>query len=206
MKKKRNIARTKVAEAERPWLAWLFRQNALARSLLVWLTVMLVLQAVFYLAAWTHPEAWQGVAVGEVERGWPWLGRALLNNGFILAAIIIGNLFVRFGPVTPGLIILTIQALTIGWVAGTNSFVAPFPSIAAANAAFLRIGLWETSAYAIAFAVTFPKSLLVSATFPAREWMDKRALSDALFTPGEIALMGLSLLMLVGAAIVEAFG
>lgn len=205
MQDKLNVARTKVAEAERPAVAWLLRQNALLRTILIWGATMIVLQAVFYLAVWAHPEAWQNAPTGEIERGWPLLALALFNNGLILAAIGGGNLFVRFGSITPGLIVLTIQALTIGWVAGTNSFAVPFPSVTAANAAFLRVGLWETSAYAIMCAVTLPKSLLVSATFPAREWIDRRTLSEVGFTPLEVGLVALSVLMLVGAAIVEAF-
>lgn len=201
----KNIARTKVAEAERPAMAWLLRQNALVRTILIWGTTMLVLQAVFYVAVWAHPEAWQGVPAGEIERGWPLLALALFNNSLILAAIGGGNLFVRFGCIAPGLIVLAIQAVTIGWVAGTNSFAAPFPSVAAANTAFLRVGLWETGAYAIMCAVTLPKSLLVSATFPAREWVDRRTLSEVSFTRLEAGLVALSVLMLVGAAIVEAF-
>ena len=60
-----------------------------------------------------------------------------------------GNLLVRFGSVTPGLLVLLVQGAAIGWVAGTNSFEVPFASVAAANMQYLRIGLWETSAYAI---------------------------------------------------------
>jgi hypothetical protein len=55
-------------------------------------------------------------------------------------------------------------------------------------------------------AVTLPKSLLISATFPAREWMDRRTLNEVGFTLLEGALIALSVLMLVGAAIMEAFG
>lgn len=206
MQKEKHTNRWRVDAAARPWMAWLLRQNALVRSALVWLVMMVVLQTVFYLAVWTHPEAWQNVPTAEMERGGRLLALALVSNGFILAAISGGNLFVRFGNVTPGLIVLAIQAVTIGWMAGTNSFAAPFPSVAAANAAFLRIGLWETSAYAIACAVTLPKSLLVAATFPAREWRERRTLSEIGFTPLQTALMILSVLMLVGAAVVEAFG
>lgn len=204
-RKEKNITRTPVEAPDKPWIAWLLRQNALRRSALVWLAMMLVLQTVFYLAVWAHPGAWQNVPAAEMERGWPLLALALFNNGLILAAIAGGNLFVRFGTITPGLIVLAIQAVTIGWVAGTNAFAVPFPSVGAANAAFLRIGLWETSAYAIICAVTLPKSMLVSATFPAREWIEQRSMREIRFTPLEVALVVVSVLMLVSAAIVEAF-
>jgi hypothetical protein len=206
MSERRNIGRQRVVAAKDQWIAGLLQQNALVRSTLIWIATMIVLQSVFYLAVWVHPEAWQEVATTELERGWPLLALALLHNSLIMVAIGGGNLFVRFGSITPGLIVLVIQAVTIGWVAGTNSFAAPFPSVAAANAAFLRVGLWETSAYAIMCAVTLPKSLLISATFPAREWMDRRTLNEVGFTLLEGALIALSVLMLVGAAIMEAFG
>jgi hypothetical protein len=129
----------------------------------------------------------------------------LLHNSFILLLIGLGNLFVRFGWFTPGVIILIIQALTIGWTAGTNAFAQPFPSVAAANAAFLRVGLWETSAYAVVCAVTLPKSRLIADAFPATEWEEQRSLRDLTFTRRELGLLAISVVMLTGAAVVEAW-
>jgi hypothetical protein len=106
--------------------------------------------------------------------------------------------------VTPGLLILIIQGATIGWVAGTNGFEVPFASLAAANMQYLRIGLWETSAYAIICALTLTKSLLVANSFPAKEWAEKHTLRSLRFSSTEKALGVLALLFLVGAALVEA--
>jgi len=119
--------------------------------------------------------------------------------------IALGNLFVRFGNITPGLAILGIQAVIIGWTAGTNAFTEPFQTVTAANAAFLRIGLWETSAYVLICAVTLPKSMLVSSTFPAKAWVKSTPLKDVRFTKLEIVIGGLGLVVLCLAAIVEAF-
>lgn len=100
---------------------------------------------------------------------------------------------------------LVIQAVVIGWTAGTNAFAVPFPSVAAANAAFLRVGLWETSAYAVMCAVTLPKSLLVANEFPAREWVQQRSLQQLHVSGVEWALIVVSVLLLTAAAVMEAF-
>jgi hypothetical protein len=153
----------------------------------------------------THPEAWAGVSAREAVGGWSLLGTALLHNTFILLLIGLGNLFVRFGWFTPGLLILIIQALTIGWTAGTNAFAQPFPSVAAANAAFLRIGLWETGAYAVVCAVTLTKSRLIANAFPATEWEEQLSLRDLTFTHSELGLLVIGGVMLIGAALLEAW-
>ena len=165
----------------------------------------MVMFVTFGVGVATHPEAWIGVPEHMVVGGWPLLWTALAHNTLILLLIGLGNLFVRFGWLTPGLLILVIQALTIGWTAGTNAFVHPFSSVAAANAAFLRIGLWETGAYAVVCAVTLTKSRLVAATFPATEWEAERSLHDLTFTRSECLLLVMSVVMLVGAAVAEAW-
>jgi hypothetical protein len=76
--------------------------------------------------------------------------------------------------------------------------------VAAANSAFLRIGLWETGAYAVVCAATLPKSRLVAATFPATAWEAERALRDLTFTRSECFLLVMSGMMVIGAAVAEA--
>ncbi|HHV44903.1 MAG TPA: hypothetical protein GXX57_09610 [Firmicutes bacterium] len=132
------------------------------------------------------------------------MGYIVLRNAIVLLLIGAGNLFVRFGVVTPGLLVLVVQGATIGWVAGTNSFEVPFTSVAAANMQYLRIGLWETSAYAIFCAVTLTKSLLVADSFPAKEWAEKHTLRSLRFSGTEKALGLLAFLFLIGAALIEA--
>ena len=70
---------------------------------------------------------------------------------------------------------------------------------------YFRIGLWETSAYAVFCAVTLTKSLLVADSFPAREWTETHTLRSLRFSRTEKALALLAFLFLVGAALVEAF-
>ena len=185
-------------------LSWLYRQPVIRRSIALWAAMMAVMWVVFGLGVLTHPEAWSGVTPAEMESGWGFVFYILSRNLFILALIIVGNLFVRFGSVTPGLLILAVQAVMIGWTAGTNAFASPFPSVTAANAAFLRIGLWETMAYALMCAATLTKSLYIADRFPATEWVETRSLRDVRFSAAEWAVAVASLLFVLLAALIEA--
>ncbi len=183
----------------------LYDLPALARTGLLWVVFMVLLWTIFAIGLSTHPEAWLNIVPSEPEKGWNIFGFILVSNSLILALIALGNLFVRFGNITPGLVILGIQAVIIGWTAGTNGFTDPFQSVGTANAAFLRIGLWETSAYVLICAVTLPKSRLVSTTFPAKTWVKSMPLKDLRFTKSEIVIVGLGLVILCFAAAIEAF-
>lgn len=186
-------------------LETMYQKNVVSRALFIWLGFSAALWLIFGLAYFTHPQSWGSAVEIQPQTGWGVFGMIVASNSLLLLLIIFGNLFVRFGVITPGLIILAIQAVMIGWTAGTNSFVEPFASVAQANAAFLRIGLWETSAYALLCAVTLPKSLLVSNTFPARQWAQQRTIKDLRFTKGERMIAAAGVLCLIGAAYVEAF-
>lgn len=183
----------------------LFRQHVLVRSAVLWLVFMAVLWTVFAVGVATHPDAWTDVTAPVVDTGWDVLLYIVGMNTVLLLLIALGNLFVRFGPVTPGLLVLAWQAIAIGWTAGTNSFVEPFSSVAQANAAFLRIGLWETTAYVLICAVTLDKSLHVADSFPAKQWTEVRRLRDLRFSRTEIVVVLVSLSCLLGAALIEAF-
>ena len=183
----------------------LFEMNPIHRTVVLWIAFMTTMWIVFGIGLVTHPGAYTDLSA--VDRGTGWRVAALIlgNNGVLLLLIIFGNLFVRFGNVTPGLLILAYEAVLIGWTAGTNGFMEPFPTVAAANAAFLRIGLWETTAYVLLCAVTLPKSLNVAATFPARQWSRTRKLKEILLSRSEISIGALGVFSLVGAALIEAF-
>lgn len=183
----------------------LLEKDLLSRILILWLVSMSVLWAVFAVAAYTHPDAWVNVQTVEPQTGWSVFWFILLNNFLILGLITLGNLFVRFGAVTPGLLILAIQLITIGWTAGTNGFMEPFPSISAANTTFVKIGLWEITAYLSICAITLNKSLFVADTFPAKKWTKTTPLKDVTFTRSEVVAATLSVSALVLAAYIEAF-
>ncbi|HHT74215.1 MAG TPA: hypothetical protein GX008_10950 [Firmicutes bacterium] len=187
----------------------LYQVGAVKRTIIIWLLLQAVLWVFFVIGYLARPGAWQDVpaiapasaAVGGVAST---LGYIVFRNAIVLLLIGAGNILVRFGSVTPGLLVLLVQGATIGWVAGTNGFEVPFPSIAAANLQYLRIGLWETSAYAVFCGLTLTKSLLVADGFPAKEWVEKHTLSSLKFSRVERILALLTLLFLVGAALVEA--
>ncbi len=181
------------------------RQNVFIRSGLLWIGFMLATWAAFGLGWATHPQAWNSASHLTPETGWHVFGFILGRNLLLVGLIAAGNLLVRFGGMTPGLAILAYQAVAIGWTAGANQFMEPFPTVAAANLAFLRIGLWETSAYVLVCAATLPKSLLAAATFPAKEWKETRRLADLRFNLAEALTIGLGFVSLFFAAFSEAF-
>jgi hypothetical protein len=175
------------------------------RSAILWLVIIILSLIVFEIAALMHPEAWEMGYSRTPEKGWNIFFFVIGFNLLLIAFITGGNLFVRFGSITPGLIILFLQAIHIGWIAGTNSFMEPFPSIRSAHLAFLRIGMWEITAYVLFCSATLDKSLLISESFPAREWNETRKLSDLEFKTRDkiVLLLGTSAFLI--AAIVEAF-
>jgi hypothetical protein len=183
----------------------LYRSNVIVRSLVLWLAFMIVQWCVFGVGLLTHPEAWMDVPAVARATGWDVFFYIISRNLILMIFIVIGNLFARFGPLTPGLVILAYQAVSIGWTAGTNGFAEPFSSVAAANAAFLRIGLWETTSYVLTCAVTLTKSLNIADTFPPQTWAETRMLKALDFNAMEIIVTTLGVFCLVGAALVEAF-
>lgn len=189
----------------------IYNLNAIKRSVIIWIGFQVILWSVFSISYLMNKEAWTNVV--EVEAitaavGGGWWSTFLFivfNNLFICFLIALGNLFVRFGFITPGLIVLVIQAITIGWLAGTNGFELPFESVKAANLQFIKIGLWETTAYALLCAITLPKSLLVANTFPAKKWSLTRKLKDIRLSFAEKIILTFSLVVLIIAGIVETF-
>lgn len=179
--------------------------HPIQRSVVLWIAFMAAMWTVFGIGLLTHPGAYTNLPEVARATGWQTAAFIMGNNGVLLLLIVAGNLFVRFGNVTPGLLIVAYEAVVIGWTAGTNGFMEPFATVAAANAAFLRIGLWETTAYVLLCAVTLPKSLNVAATFPAKQWSITHKLKEIRFSRSEISIAALGITSLVGAALVEAF-
>lgn len=71
--------------------------------------------------------------------------------------------------------------------------------------AVFAIGLWETTAYALVCAATLTKSLYIADSFPAKRWVETKALKDLTFSRAEQVLGLAGILCLVGAALAEAF-
>lgn len=183
----------------------LLDMSVFRRSAILWIIIIILSSLVFAVAAMTHPEAWEQVYTYPRETGWDIFIFIIGFNLMLIAFITGGNLFVRFGSVTPGLMILLLQSIHIGWIAGTNSFMEPFPSIMSAQFAFLRIGIWEITAYVLFCSATLDKSLYISATFPAREWKETRQLKNLHFSIQERIVLFLGSTAFFSAAIIEAF-
>lgn len=189
---------------------FIYQLSAIKRSIIIWLGFQGILWLVFGISYIIHKEAWLNVVEIEpvtaaVDGWWSTFLYIILNNLVICVLIIVGNIFVRFNIITPGLVVLVIQAITIGWLAGSNGFEVPFANVTAANIQYLRIGLWETTAYALICAVTLPKSLLVAETFPAKKWSQTHKLKDIKLSNSEICILLLGIIVLIIAAIIETF-
>ena len=189
-------------------MAGILNLGAVKRSVVVLLGFQVLLWLVFGISYMLNRGSWVEVAAVEASTAavggwWSTFFFILLSNSFICVLLAGGNILVRFGSITPGLLVLLLQAVTIGWMAGSNGFEVPFLSVGAANLQFLKIGLWETSAYALICAVTLPKSLLVADTFPAKQWSETRRLIDIALSPAETGIVVLGCLMLIAAALIE---
>lgn len=185
----------------------ILKMDVIKRTLIMWIFFQLLLWIVFGISAFFHQNAW--IDVKEILSITPNFNETLLfilvSNLVICLLLILGNIFVRFGSVTPGLVILAMQMISIGWLAGANDFQFPFTSMMSANLNYLKIGLWETTAYILVCAVTLPKSLYISSTFPATKWAEIRKLHSIKLNKKETIIVLISLLCLIGAALVETF-
>lgn len=185
----------------------LYRLNAVKRCLVIWIGFQIILWLVFIIAYLANKDAWLNIDVSQITNKDSVLKTFIFiigNNLILLLLIGIGNIFVRFGVITPGLIILIYQGVMIGLIAGSNSFEFPFASVMEANIQYLRVGLWETTAYAILCATTLDKSLFVSESFPAKAWSETRKLSDLKFDKTEKLLLISSIIILIVSAYIEA--
>jgi hypothetical protein len=184
----------------------LYEMGVLKRTVIIWIAFMALLWSTFGVATLAYPDAYrlnEDRVVSNQMDALSLFTYIVFMNALVGLLIIGGNLFVRFGAVTPGLLVLAYQGVQIGWLAGANAFSVPFASMLAANAAFLRVGLWETSAYALVCAVTLPKSLYIAATFPARAWEQERTLHDVRLNRTELTVLAVAIIFWLGAAVSE---
>lgn len=186
----------------------IYQMGPLKRSIIIWALFQIVLWLVFLVSYYINTEAWNIVS-SEVQT----TSNSVLSgflyiigmNSILFFIIVIGNIFVRFGLITLGPIILLLQGIMIGYVAGTNSFEFPFINVVEANLQYLRVGLWETTAYALICAVTMTKSLYISDSFPAKKWIEVRTLREIRFSLMEKIIIIVSIILLITVAYIEAF-
>jgi len=187
----------------------LYELGVAKRSVIVWILFQGVLWVTFAISFLAYRAEWnvvREVGIGVYDGSAAALFLEIVGRNSVLVLLIaLGNIFVRFGPITPGLLILVTQGITIGFVAGTNSFEFPFVSVAEANLQFLKVGLWETTAYAIICAVTITKSLNIADSFPARRWAEVRTLRDISFSTTEKGFALAGIILIIMAAYIETF-
>lgn len=187
----------------------LYDMGVFQRSIIIWLFFQVLLWLVFGIVYLLNIDSWNQISeLADAVSNPDSLLKTVLfiigNNLFILLLIGLSNLFVRFGVITPGLLILVLQAVMIGFVAGSNSFEFPFSSVIEANIQYLKVGLWETTAYALMCGVTFTKSLNIADSFPAKQWSQVRKFKDIQFSGSERFLLLLSVLLIIISAYIEA--
>lgn len=190
---------------EKTLLKRIYNQNPITRTIVVWCLFMAIQWTVFLIGFLTHRSAWVNVEVLTPDTGVSSSLFIIANNLVVVVLIVVGNLFARFGSLSIGGLVLLVQGVAIGWTAGTNGFQYPFATVAEANLNYLKIGLWEVSAYAIICAVTMTKSLNISETFPPKKWSVTRKLSDLVWDGQEKALLFVGLAFLIIAGFVEGF-
>lgn len=188
----------------------IYGMNVVKRSIVVFAGFQAVLWLTFAISCLISPDAFSGAseAVRPAVESGGILSTFLTifgRNSILFLIIFAANLFVRFGVITLGPIILLIQGITIGHVAGTNAFEYPFVSMMEANLQYLKVGLWETTAYALICAVTMTKSLYIADSFPATKWVDVRELRDLRFSLSEKILVVVSVVLLAMAGYIEAY-
>ncbi len=186
----------------------IFNMGVFKRSIFLLIMFQLISWSVFGISYFFNQDAWIDIIYvnPNIASEGGWVSTFLfifINNSIICILIVVGNLFVRFGVITPGLMILLIQAVIIGWLAGQNGFEVPFVSVKEANLQFLKVGLWETIAYVLACSITLPKSLHIADTFPAKQWTTVRKFKDIKLSLIENIVMITCIMFLLSAAVIE---
>lgn len=186
----------------------LYKSNVWKRTLFFWLFFQILLWLIFGISYLCHQDAWinvnEGLINNPINDKWlPLFLFIVFNNLFICILIAFGNLFARFNIITPGLLIIFIQIISIGWLAGSNAFEIPFVNVIKANIQYLKVGLWEITAYILVFSVTISKSLNESNKFLPQKWDQTKRLKDIKFNKSELIISFIGITLLIIAAIVE---
>ena len=184
----------------------LYHSNIWKRTLIFWIFFQIILWLIFGISYLCHNDSWINISENIIYNNDKWLSLFLFiffNNLILCILIAIGNLFVRFNVITPGLLIIFIQIISIGWYAGSNSFEIPFINVAQANIQYLKVGIWEITAYILTFSLTISKSLNVSSKFLPKKWDTTKKIKDIKFSRNEKVVLITIILLLILAAFIE---
>lgn len=129
------------------------------------------------------------------------LGVAWTVNLANAALIGVASTLFRFGPVNVGTAYLTVQLVVIGRIAGLNTFAYPMPSVVDGLVQFLRVGLWEVTAYVIVAAVTMTKARWIADRPGAAQWRERRRWRQLPWTTTDrwLLFVAVTLILLAGA-------
>jgi hypothetical protein len=92
----------------------------------------------------------------------------------------------------------------IGRIAGLNSFEHPMAGVGEGLLQFLRVGLWEITAYVIVAGVALTKARWIADRFGAATWRERRTWADLDWPRSELWLLDLAAALILGSGLVEA--
>ena len=188
-------------------MAGILNLGAVKRSVVVLLGFQVLRWLVFGISYMLNRGSWVEVAAVEASTaavgGWWSTFFFILLSILFICVLCRGNILVRFGSITPGLLVLPSARLSLlaGWrgpkVLSTISQCGRSEPAVLEDRALGDISLCPDCA------VTLPKSLLVADTFPAKQWSETRRLRDIALSPAETGIVVLGCLMLIAAALIE---
>lgn len=119
------------------------------------------------------------------------------------AVIGLASTLFRFGPFNVGTLYLAVQLVMIGRIAGLNTFAYPMASVSDGLLQFIRVGLWEVTAYVIVAAVTITKARWIADRLGASEWRQRRTWRELDWSGTERSLLVAAVGLILGAGLVE---
>lgn len=195
------------APAGRRRSEWLFERGVGVRVVVLWLVTLTIMFVSFGLHLWLG-NGYEQVAAVPPERASTRLLPLLLTIwGINLAnALVIGftSTLFRFGPVNVGTLYLTVQVVMIGRIAGLNRFEYPMANVGEGLLQFLRVGLWEVTAYAIVAGVTLTKARWIADRPGASTWRERRTWAELDWGRTEWTMLAVATVLLLGSGVVEA--
>lgn len=186
---------------------WLFERGVGVRVVVLWLMALGVMFASFGLHLWLG-SGYDEVAAPSAAPGSARLLPLLLTIwGINVAnALVIGvtSTLFRFGPINVGALYLTVQVVMIGRIAGLNGFEHPMASVGEGLVQFVRVGLWEVTAYVIVAGVTLTKARWIADRLGAKTWREQRTWAELDWSRTERWMLAVAAVLILGSGFVEA--
>lgn len=191
------------------FLEKIYKLKLKKRCIVMWIVFQVLLWGIFFIAFFLNKDKWENININKIEQEIS-IGmcvssfvRILIMNILIYTIIAAGNLIARINIFTPGTVILLIHAIGLGWLAGINGFSVEFDSLLSANIQFLKVDLWEYTAYILVCCVTMTKSVYILEDYKMRKFEKTSSLKEIKFTKIETKVLAISFAILVTSAIIE---